>query len=210
MKRSIGFIGGVLAVFLAAYVGTKLVAQTGTPAGTRPSTPQTRIALINLPWVMKHYEKAKSFNDTMKSEGKKFDDQMAALRTQAEAVAKKLQQPGIDNAEKEKLEQEMKRLERDRQDLVEKARKDTGAKANAEVVKIYKEIRTAAWRHAQSAGYDMVLHYTGPTENGDYENPRFVLGNLQSGGCVPLYWNPSLDISANVLAALNAEFKPKP
>jgi Skp family chaperone for outer membrane proteins len=202
VKRTVAIVAGVLSLGLALYVG-KVWAQT-TPA--RPAgAPQTRVGLLNIRYVVKHYDKYKSFMDQMEEEDRKFTELMKGKQAQAEQIKKQLEK--ATGAEKENLEQQMRAIQRDAQDLTEKARREVAKRGNDEMVKVYKEIRDAAYRHAQSHNYDIVLHFEGAADNNERDNPMLITRNMNAGGAVPLYWNPQLDISAHVLHALNTAYR---
>jgi len=191
----------VLSLGAAMYFGSKLWAQAGRPA----STAQTRVAMLNLRWVIKNYAKYQEFIEQMKAEEKKFIDTMTSKQKQLETMAKEAEK--LEGATREAKEQEMRNVQREMEDLKLRVRKEVGQRSNDEMVKVYKEVRDAAYRHAQSQGFDLVFHFEGPADNKEVDSPVLVMRNINAGGCVPLYWNPSLDISGHVLNTLNAKFK---
>ena len=204
MKRTVTYAAGVLILGVAVYAGSRLWAQN-TSGAARPA-PTTRIALINLPYVIKNYEKYKSFIKQMQEEEKGYANDIKTKKDQQEAKNKQLQST-VDAAQKEKLETEIRTLQRDIEDLVAKARREMNKKGADMMVVVYKEIRDAAWRHAQSNNFDIVLHFADGTTPDEMNSPQSIVPKMQAGGCVPLYWNPALDISGHVLYALNTAYK---
>lgn len=206
MKRSMAWTVCVLSLCAAVYFGSRLWAQTPT---TRPAaTAQTRVAMLNLRWVIKNYAKYQSFIDQMKAEEKKYVEQLMAKQKLLEAKAKEAEK--ATEKQREAIEQDARNIQRDVEDIKLRARKEVAQRSNDEMVKVYKEVRDAAYRHAQSQGFDLVLHFEGPADANEVDSPVLVTRNMNAGGCVPLYWNPSLDISGNVLKALNAPYQQKP
>ncbi len=203
MKKSMVLALSMLSLGVAAYFGSRLVGQT--PAARPAATAQTRIAMLNLRWVIKNYAKYQSFIDQMKREEEGYLKQLQAKQTQIETKAKDAEK--LSPQEREKVEIEVRNIQRDMEDIKLKARKDVTLKSNEEMVKVYREVRDAAYRHAQSQGYDLVLHFEGPADPKEIDSPALVTRNMNAGGCVPLYWNPSLDISGHVLNAINAAYK---
>ena len=59
MKRTVVVLTGLLALVAAAYVGGRLRAQTGAAPAPEP---RTRIALINLLFVLEKYERGSALN----------------------------------------------------------------------------------------------------------------------------------------------------
>ena len=111
-----------------------------------------------------------------------------------------------DPARKEALEQEVRNLQRDIEDLAAKARKEMNKKGSDMMVLVYKEIRDAAWRHAQSNNFDLVLHFEDGSTAEEMNSAAIIMRKMNAGGCIPLHWNPGLDISGHVLYALNAAY----
>lgn len=201
MKRSMIWLVGVLSLGTAMYTASKLWAQ----AGTKPAA-QTRVAMLNLRWVIKNYVKYQSFIESMKGEEKSFVDEMGKLQKTLEAHAKAAEALPAGSS-REAKEQEARNVQRQMEDLKRKVQKEVGQRSNDEMVKVYKEVRDAAFRHAQAYNFDLVLHFEGPADAKEVDSPMLVMRNINAGGCVPLYWNSSLDISGHVLAALNGALK---
>jgi Skp family chaperone for outer membrane proteins len=196
-------VAGALALGVAVYAGSRLSAQN--TGATRPAAPQTRIALINLPYVIKNYEKYKSFIKEMQEEDKKYVEQ---IKTKKDIQEKKAKEAAAtpDAAKKEALEQEGRNLQRDIEDLAAKARKEMNKRGSDMMVQVYKEIRDAAWRHAQSNNFDLVLHFEDGSTAEEMNSAAVIMRKMNAGGCIPLHWNPALDISGHVLYALNAAY----
>jgi Skp family chaperone for outer membrane proteins len=206
VKRSMVWTTCVLSLGAAVYFGSKLWAQPA--ATTRPAaTAQTKVAMLNLRWVIKNYAKYQQFIDAMKVEEKKYVEQLTGKQKLLEAKAKEAEK--ATEKQREAIEQEARNIQRDMEDIKLQARKVVAQRSNDEMVKVYKEVRDAAYRHATSQGFDLVLHFEGPADPNEVDSPVLVTRNMNAGGCVPLYWNPALDISGHVLKALNAQVTPK-
>ncbi len=204
MKKSMVLALSMLSLGVAAYFGSRVGGQSA--AAPRPAaTAQTRIAMLNLRWVIKNYAKYQSFIEQMKHEEAGYLTQLQEKQKLIESKAKDAEK--LTPADRERLETELRNIQREMEDIKLKARKDVTQKSNDEMVKVYKEVRDAAYRHAQSQGFDLVLHFEGPADKNEVDSPVLVTRNMNAGGCVPLYWNPSLDISGHVLNALNSAFK---
>jgi Skp family chaperone for outer membrane proteins len=197
---------GVLVLGVAVYAGSRLWAQN-TAAARPAAAPTTRLGLINLPYVIKNYDKYKSFMKQMLEEEKGYAEQIKSKKELQERKAKELQTT-VDAAKKDALETELKNLQRDVEDLAAKARREMNKKGADMMVLVYKEIRDAAWRHAQSSNnFDVVMHFADGTTPEEMNSPQAIVPKMQAGGCIPLYWNPALDISGHVLHALNASYR---
>ncbi len=205
MKRTVTYAAAVLMLGVAVYAGSRLWAQN-TSGAARSAAPTTRIALINLPYVIKNYEKYKNFIKQMQEEEKGYAEQIKSKKESQERKDKELKST-VDAAKKDTLETDIKNLQREVEDLAAKARREMNKKGTDMMVLVYKEIRDAAWRHAQSNNFDVVLHFADGTTPDEMNSPQSIVPKMQAGGCVPLYWNPALDISGHVLYALNASYR---
>src|SRR6185369_135409 len=115
----------------------------------RPAaTPQTHVAMLNLRWVIKNYDKYKSFIEEMKVKEKKYLDELTAKQKLIEQKAKAAEALPAD--QREKVEVEVRNIQREMEDIKLKARKEVTTQSNDEMVKVYKEVRDAAYRHATS------------------------------------------------------------
>ena len=84
MKRTvIGVAVGVVTLGLAVYVGSRLSAQQ---PGAQPPKPaggsKSRVALVNLKYVVTNYKKWKDFQDQYKSEYSSFEARGKPLTVQ--------------------------------------------------------------------------------------------------------------------------------
>jgi Skp family chaperone for outer membrane proteins len=198
-------VAGVLVLGVVVYAGSRLWAQN-TAGAARPAAPTTRIGLINLPYVIKNYDKYKTFMKQMLEEEKNYAEQIKSKKDQQEAKSKALQST-LDAAKKDALETEIRNLQRDVEDLAAKARREMNKKGADMMVVVYKEIRDAAYRHAGSNNFDVVMHFADGTTPEEMNSPQAIVPKMQAGGCIPLYWNPALDISGHVLYALNTAYR---
>jgi Skp family chaperone for outer membrane proteins len=207
VKRSMLWVLGTLSLAAAVYFGNKLWAQ---PPARPAASAQTRVAMLNLRWVVKNYAKYKQFMDQMKDEEKKFVETMQGKQKALETLAKQLEAmpPSTDARTREAKEQDVRKLQREMEDLKLEVRKRVSQQSNDEMLKVYKEVRDAAFRHAQAHNFDLVFHFEGPADDKEVDSPVLVMRNMNAGGCVPLYWNRGLDISGYVLEALNKQFPP--
>jgi Skp family chaperone for outer membrane proteins len=208
VKRKVAFAAlTALALVVAAYTGSRLLAQSTPGTAARPAAAGTgtRVALINLRFVIKNYKKYLAFMDEMKHEDTKY----VTLIQNKQKEKENLQKNGATMPEgpaREKIENDIKRIQREMEDLAAKARKEMARRGNEEMVKVYKEIRDAAYRHATSNNIDLVLHFEGPADAKEIDSPLLIQKNFNAGGCCPMYWNGALDISGPVLQALNTAF----
>lgn len=204
MKKTLIVAAGLLVVTTVVVVNGRLGAQgTIAPAA---SARGTRIATMNLAYVIKNYQKFKAFENEMKGSLKQFDERLAGKRAMMEALGKEAANPATTPAQKDELEKKGRDIQRSVEDINNDAKAFIGKKRDDQIVQLYKEVQDAAQRYALSQGIDLVLHYTDATTQEDYYNPVNVARKLQSPGCMPLYAAQGTDISQEVVIALNRAY----
>jgi Skp family chaperone for outer membrane proteins len=207
-------VGGLVALSSAILLGGLLWAQPAAPTGTAPRTtpaaaPQTRIALLNLTQVIKGYNKYLNFQNDMKGLLKVYETKDTDLRTKLTGYQKDLQKPDLAPQQKEQIEKEMKRLQREIEDNGNDAKNVVGKRSDDEMLLLYKEVQDAAQRFAVARNYDLVLTYNdAPHESPEYYAPMTVARRMQTAALLPLYAAHGMDISDEVKNALNTAYGP--
>ncbi len=199
MKRKVAVLAGVGALALAVYLGSRLTAQTSTVA-----RPTSKIAVINVPLVIKHYKKYQTYEGELKKIADGYEAEEAKLKKEMLSLQELAQKP---EANRDKLEEDMKELKRRHEDLGQRFKKEMGKKQEDQLVQLYKEIEAMVARVAVSRGFEMVLQYTDVIEAKDKYNPVFVQRKVLGGMCLPLYIQSGLDISGDVIANLNYPYE---
>ncbi len=87
MKKTVLAAGGFIALAVLCYVG-QLSGQQQPAATTAAATPRTRIALLNITYVIKNYVKYQHFQQEIKSVVEPFQKKDADLRQEAENLRK--------------------------------------------------------------------------------------------------------------------------
>jgi Skp family chaperone for outer membrane proteins len=204
-------VAGVATLGIAVYLGSRLWAQQGqAPVGAAghpasASTPKTRVALLNLKYVVMNYTKWKNFTDTLKNDYKGYEDKIKPLSTQLEQLQKEAQTANADR--KAEIEKQAKPLQRQMQDIADEAKNTLGKKESDELVIIYKEIAAAVSRFAQANDIDLVMHYNDATTNEEMNSPQNIGRKMTTGPCTPLYYKANeIEISPVILKMLNDQF----
>ena len=86
--------------------------------------------------------------------------------------------------------------------------KTMGEKEGQVMVTIYREIQEAAARYAMANNYELVLTHIDAISEADYLHPGNVASKMQQRALVPIYYTPSMDISKEVVQALNSSYRP--
>jgi Skp family chaperone for outer membrane proteins len=198
MFRTVSF---VVAVAVAIGVG-RLWAEDKEKKPAKPA-PRTRVALINLTYVIKNYTKYTEFQEEIKDIVKPFQEKDAELRRRAELVSKAAQEVGLAEEKKEELESKLKKMKHQMEDNNAEAKKVLGKKTDAELKILYLDVTEAAQGYAREHNYEMVLHYNDAVTKEDYFSAKNVARKVQTGALMPLYAAPGLDVSTEILNRLN-------
>jgi Skp family chaperone for outer membrane proteins len=203
---------GVATVGVAVYLGSRLWAQQGQPGGAAghpasAASAKTRIALLNLKYVVMNYGKWKQFTEQLKSEYKKYEDQVQAQNTKLENLKQQMQK-ATDQAQKDQIEKDAKTVQRQMQDLADEAKNTLGKKEADELVVIYKEIASAVSRFAVANDIDLVMHYNDATTDAEMNSPQNIQRKMVTGPCTPLYYKAGeIEISPVILDMLNKQYQ---
>lgn len=205
MKRILTIVAGIAVLGGAAYVGNRLWAQ-GTATNT-PAQPPTRIALLNMSYVTKKYKKCKTLADDFGAQQKQAEAKLLELKRNLTETTTRMNDPKTSQTEREQLNKEVKRLDREIQDKQDEIRTTLGKSAADSTVMIFKEIENMAWRTANQMGATVVLHYSDPWfAKEDRYNPRAIDYRLNPGVCMPLWATDGVDISDLVTKYLDYEY----
>ena len=210
MKRSLIFVGGLLALAATAYVGTRLWAQgTGTPAAPA----QTRIAFVNIEIVFQNYNKAKTYKEEMEKTVAPFRAEAEKLKADMMKWQRELEDPvsqtKIPDFNKERWAEGVKANKRKLEDLSAQVGKLVGKKNEEQVTQLYKEVNDMVQRYAGEKGFHVVLCYGESTKLSPlgFENISRKVQGMEGTGCLSfMYIAPGLDISQPVTDALNRNY----
>jgi Skp family chaperone for outer membrane proteins len=197
---------GVVALSLAIVASHCLWAQ-GTNARPSAPAPTTKVALLNLTYVLRHYERGKTFSNEMKEAVKPFQDKDTSYKKSLEGLAKEAQDAKTTAERREQIEQQAKRIQRDIEDNKLAAQKTLGKRQGEQLKIIYMDIHGVVQRIATSHGYDIVLQFHDALTPEDYWSPANIERKLRNDGLVAMYYNPALDISQHVVTTLNGSLK---
>ena len=208
MKKTVFVLGGFLALAGLCWAG-RLWAdpQTAQPTQAPQAAPRTRIALINLTYVIKNYQKYKNFQEEIKSVFAPFEGTQQQLRKEAEELQKQVT-PTTSSEKKAEVEHKLKDLQRKAEDSQAEAKLVLGKKSDDQMRIIYQDVTDAAARYATAHEFDLVLHYNDATTREDYNSAMNIARKIQTGALMPVYAAPGMDISEEVVKMLNYNIVP--
>jgi Skp family chaperone for outer membrane proteins len=209
VKKTVMAAGIFLALGVVCYVsqlwGQAQTQPSSPPAATAPPA-KTRIAILNLTYVISNYEKYKRFKEESKSIVEPFETRHKDLTGQLENLKKRAadsaRQP--QPVDREALEKQAKDIQRQLEDINIEAKMKVGKRLEDEARIIFSDVYEAAQRYAVSHDFELVLHYNDAINKEDFFSPQNINRKLNTGALMPLYWLPSMDISMDVVNLLNA------
>jgi Skp family chaperone for outer membrane proteins len=216
VKKTVIGVTALATLGVTAYLGSQLRAQQ-QPTGqvqqavaTAPATPlRTRIAVINLQQVIKQYRKWNDFEQSYKNLYGQYNAEFERNKSTGVALKSQLEK-SADDATKEKIQQQLKDLERHVQDLGENAKKQLGKMRDDQAVQIYREVEEAVQAYARANDIEMVMHYNDAVVPADLYNSVNIERKLQTGACMPMYLAPGMNITDTISAMLNQRLGPAP
>jgi Skp family chaperone for outer membrane proteins len=193
----------MLALATAIYVSNRLWAQGPAGAQQQQQQPKSRIAILNLTYVVKHYKKFQTYQEELKKAVEPFQAKDASLKAEGEKLAKEGQTPTTAAARREQIEARLKQIQREIDDNKTDAQKKLAAQQESQLKTLYMDVRSVAEKYAQSHNYEMILHYNDAVTADDYWSGPNIARKMQAGALMPLYWANGIDISANIVQTLN-------
>lgn len=200
------FCTGSLIVALAVLIGAGRLWADGKDEWPAKSTPRTRVALVNLTYVIKNYKKYAQFQEEIKKAIAPFQEHDLKLRERAEKLAKS-KDSSIIPAKAEDIEEKIKKIQREVEDNNAKAKKNLGKRTDQKIKIIYLDVTQAAQQYALAHGFDLVLHYNDALTKEDYFSAANISRKLQSGALMPFYSAPGMDITMDLTKILNESLK---
>jgi Skp family chaperone for outer membrane proteins len=202
---------GMAALGIGAYLGSRLYAQEQGQIqqtnATAPAPPlRTRIAVVNLLGVVKNYQKWQDFENQYKGALKNADAEFEKMKAEGLRLKEKLEK-AVDEAEREKIKEQLKGLDRQVQDKGEQFKRELLKWRDDVAVQIYREIEDAVRLVARSNDIELVLHYSDAVVPADIYHPLNIQRKLQSQGCMPMYMQDGMDITVRVTETLNSRVR---
>jgi Skp family chaperone for outer membrane proteins len=199
-----------------ATVGTALAcvstasAQGTPPAGGAPPTPRPqRICIVNMPKVLKEYDKA---NFKGAEITKKRQAYVSLVNGKREKLAEinKMYNSSTNPEQKKALQEQALAVQREVEDIDRKAQTELTQLSNDTIVQVYQEIKGVIADIAKTNNLDMVLAYPAATKPEEENSPQVAQLMLQAPALTPFY-HRGMDITDVVVQTLNARYpSPKP
>lgn len=168
---------------------------------------QTKIAIVNVGEVFQKYNKAKTYKEELdkivqprKAEAEKLKNEMIAWKKALDAnTIKKEDRPAY---EKAILEHKRKLEDMERTIAPQVAKIQEG-----QIVTLYKDLQAAVEMVAKANAVSLVLAYGDVTEDRfNIFNINRLMNGMDLGSTTPLYFDPSVNITGQVVETLNRHY----
>jgi Skp family chaperone for outer membrane proteins len=202
--------GSVLVLGALVHGGkTWLQAAPQPPALAIPAV-RPSIALLNLTYVLKNYQKFEKYQAEMKNVLAPVQKRDADLRARLEEATKEAADSKTTEARREELAAVIKDLQRQIEDNAAAAKKIVQMRGEEQMKVLYLDVLDASMRYAKVHDIDLVLHYNDATSKEDFFSAPNIARKLQGGALMPLYAAEGLDISKQIVEILNRATPPTP
>jgi Skp family chaperone for outer membrane proteins len=204
-RRSTWFVLSSLSFMAVGFALHANPKDSSAPA----AKPQVKGAVLNLSYVIKNWKKWKEFQEEYKKKLEGYDDQLKSMK-KARDDKDQLARNTADAAAREALIEEMDNLSKRMKEITDEGKKTLEEIESKQFADVYKAVTDAAARHAKAHGIEVVMHYNDGTNEDEINNPKNVARKLGQGALFPIYLAPGVDISKELVAALNEEYdRPK-
>jgi Skp family chaperone for outer membrane proteins len=202
MKRSMGLAAVVVALGLGAYLAGGLWARQPPAPARAPA--QTRVAFVNLVRVIKSHPRYKTLKDERYTRAT-YSQDLAADRKRWQRV---LDNPRATREEKAAAKRQLAEHDSMMADSLRPWKYALTGDYDRRFALLSQEVAEAVGRYAAANGFQIVLQYNEPPTVAERYSPsniqRKMEGSAGTGCCIPVYVAPGLDITAPVIAQLNA------
>jgi Skp family chaperone for outer membrane proteins len=198
---SILSICAAVAVSLGATSTMQAQAQTPNPAGA--NAPKFGVAVVDIPYIFKNYDKFRATSDIMKKEMETIDADVKAERTNIAKTEQLRNTFNAGSAEYKKHDEELARMMAEFQLKTTKLQKDFMERQAKLYYQTYLEVVSAVSKYAQSHNIGMVMRFNG--EPVDPLKREDVMRDINK----QVVHQERIDITPDVLLLLNRETQPR-
>ncbi len=184
-------------------------AQQNAPA-VKPAAGTTRVAVINLGYVLNKYERAAVLKEEMQAEVKKMAEEAKKLAESASLWQMALQKNEFKDGTKEQYEEKLITARRRLEDLNRIAGTKFGKAQQSHVLTLWNDVHEAVKAYSSEHGIELVMAYGDPLQKdatSTYQNLSRKLQSADMGGTTPFFMAPGVDISEAVTEFLNKRYR---
>jgi Skp family chaperone for outer membrane proteins len=176
-----------------------------SPKAAPVAKAQINAAVLNLAYVIRYYKKWDDFREVYKKKQEGFEAELKDFKQDIDKLTNEIATAGDDES-REQLEKQKKDAQRSMDERTHDAKKELDELESKNLVEMYKEVAAAAERHAKAHGIEMELHCQDGTTLDEVNNPTNIGRKINQEALYPMYLAPGVDISKEVVAALNEDY----
>ncbi len=195
-NRILKFMVGVTPLFLVT-ASLNLIA-VGQTEAQNVGTPQSRVAVIDIKYILENHAGFKQSMEGLKSQFDKAGEELKAERLRINQLEQQLQTLKPSTQDFNQLDEEVNRAKADWTLSANKQKKEIRKKESEILWTVYYQVKTETKRYCEQNRIDLVISFNG--EPIDPEQPQQVVRGVSK----PIvYHHPGIDITPHVLASLN-------
>lgn len=181
-----------------------------SPNSKVPATGTTRVAVINLGYVLNKYERASALKEEMHAEVKKMGEEAKRIQEMLNVLQMAIQKGDFKNGTKEEYEEKMIAGRRRLEDLNRLAQTKLGKATQSQLMTLWSDIHAAVKDYSAQHNIDLVIAYGEPIQkdaNTVFQDTQRRLHAIDQGGSAPFFMAPGVDISESVTDFLNKRYR---
>jgi Skp family chaperone for outer membrane proteins len=189
------------------FVALFLVGRSWSDSKRSDPRPRSRIGLLNVSHVIRSYDKYTAFQKQLTEAVKPYSLKEAEAKRKAESLAKEAKRSGITPERRDAINQEIEALRRKRKALKAEFNEVIGKKQGEQLKALYADVEAATRTYARVHDLELVLQYNDGVTEAERNSPPNIVRKCQADACIPLYAAPGIEISKEIITALNDKLR---
>ena len=180
------------------------------PVDKPAATGTTRVAVINLGFVLTKYERANVLKEELQTEVKKLQEEAKKHMENINIWQAALQKNEFKIGTKEQYEEKLIAARRRLEDLNRTASTKFGKASQAQLVTLWSDVHEAVKAYAARHNIELVMAYGEPVQKdnlGAFQNLTRKISAADGGAALPFFMTPGVDISEAVTDLLNRRYR---
>jgi len=196
-NRILKIMLGVTPIFcITAFFNLSAVEQS--VAQNNAGAPQSRVAVIDIKYILENHVAFKQAMEGLKSQFDKAGEALKTERIRINELEMKLRELKQGTQDFNQLDEEVNRAKADWSINANKQKKEIRKKESQILWKVYYEVKTETKRYCEQNRIDLVISF-----NGDPIDPAQPQQVVRGVSKPIVYHQPGIDITPSILASLN-------
>ncbi|MCI0333907.1 MAG: OmpH family outer membrane protein [Planctomycetes bacterium] len=201
LNRQVSILSLCLAAVLSACAASATRAQAPNPAGA--NAPKFGVAVVDIPYIFKNYDRFKATSEGMKKEMETIDADVKAERAKIAQTQQQRDTFNVGTAEYKKHDEDLARMGAEFQLKTSKLQKDFMERQAKLYYQTYLEVVGAVNQYASSHNIGIVIRFNG--DDVDPNNREHVMRDINK----QVVFQNRIDITPDVLTLLNRDGQPR-